>query len=197
MKLFHATDLHFNQAWFAYITYHQHEVDAICITGDFLEESHDVSIQDQVTWIHAWMHSIKIPLFVCSGNHDLDVNEGTWLSGLECAYSDTSQATIKGVRFGCVPYVAPDFLEYDTCDVMLYHLPPSKTATAEHENTHDDWGDPELHRLLKRRLLTPKVLLCGHLHTPKKRIDTLGTTSIYNAGSNVRLNVPLHHIITI
>lgn len=197
MKILHATDLHFHQEWFAYIAHHQHDVDVICLTGDFLEESHEVSIEEQIAWISAWMRTLKVPLFVCSGNHDIDSDEGAWLSRVESAYSDTHQATIKGVRFGCVPYIAPDFMEYDACDVLLYHLPPAKTTTALHQKTNADWGDLELHGLLKRRLISPKVLLCGHMHAPKERIDTLGATRIYNAGVDEDAAVPLHHIITL
>ena len=196
MKIFHATDLHFTQAWFTYITDAQKEVDAICLTGDFLDPQHDVSIPEQIRWIRTWMRTISVPLLVCSGNHDIE-EDASWLETLEHAYGDTRSVTLQGVRFGCVPYIAPDFLEFDECDVLLYHLPPAKTATALHQKKQEDWGDSELARLLKHQLLAPKVVLCGHMHTPQNTTDTVNRTRIYNPGVGTNPSIPNHHLIDI
>lgn len=198
MKILHATDLHFTKKWFDWIEQQQSNFDVCCITGDFLESSKEETLQQQIEWITNWMKRFKKPLFVCSGNHDIEELENEdWLCKIPNIYSDNSIKTIDGVRFGCVPYIAPDFLEFDECDVILYHLPPANTKTAIHKTTNSDWGDKELARLLQKKILRPKVLLCGHMHYPTDIIDMVNKSMIYNPGVDKSKEIPNHYIIKI
>ena len=198
MRILHTTDLHFNKKFFKWIDNQQTNFDIFCITGDFLESSKDESLFDQINWISKWMRSFKKPLFVCSGNHDIEeLTNEDWLNKIPNIYSDNSIKTIDGVKFGCVPYIAPDFLEFDECDVILYHLPPANTKTATHKTTNVDWGDKELSKLLNKNILKPKALLCGHLHHPIEKQHIINNTIIYNCGSNKNLDIPNHSIIDI
>lgn len=198
MKILHTTDLHFNKKWFEWISSQQNSFDIFCITGDFLESSKDESLVDQIQWVTNWMKNFKKPLFVCSGNHDIeDLDNEEWLNNISNIYADNSKATINGVKFGCVPYIAPDFFEYDECDVMLYHIPPANTKTSQHKTKKEEWGDRELFRVLNHKIIKPKYLLCGHLHHPISTIDRVQNTTIYNCGVDKKSTIPAHHILKI
>ena len=198
MKILHTTDLHFTKHWFTWIALQQNNYDVFCITGDFLESSKDETLLEQIEWISSWMKSFKKPLFVCSGNHDIEELENEdWLNQIPNVYSDNSIKTINGIKFGCVPYIAPDFFEFDECDILLYHLPPAQSKTAIHNKTNANWGDKEIARLLQKSILKPKVLLCGHMHYPIDRIDKIGNTTVYNTGVDKNNEIPNHHIIKI
>lgn len=198
MKILHTTDLHFTKHWFTWIASQQNNYDVFCITGDFLESSKDETLLEQIEWISSWMKSFKKPLFVCSGNHDIEELENEdWLNQIPNVYSDNSIKTINGIKFGCIPYIAPDFFEFDECDILLYHLPPAQSKTAIHNKTNADWGDKEIARLLQKSILKPKVLLCGHMHHPIDRIDKIGNTTVYNTGVDKNNEIPNHHIIKI
>jgi len=197
MKLLHATDLHFNQHWFDWIATQQENFDVFCLSGDFLEPASDVPLSSQIEWISNWMKNFAKPLFVCSGNHDFDEEESEeWLNKISNIYSDNSVKTLNGIKFGCVPYIGGDFLEFCDCDILLYHVPPAKTDTST-DKKEQDWGDRELLRLLKNQLLAPKYLLCGHMHNPKKVTDTLHNTIISNPSINPKQKIPQYNAFTL
>ena len=198
LNILHTTDLHFNKQWFEWIANQQENYDVFCITGDFLNDSKDETLLEQIEWITNWMKSFKKPLFVCSGNHDIEELENEdWLNKISNVYSDNSIKIIDGVKFGCIPYIAPNFIDFDECNIILYHLPPSNTTTSTHNKTNKDWGDKELSRLLKKKIISPKIILCGHLHHPTDTIDKINNTKIYNAGVNKENLIPNYHIIQI
>jgi len=194
MKILHTTDLHFNKHWFKWIADQQDSFDIFCITGDFLESRKNETLLEQIDWVSSWMREFKKPLFVCSGNHDLEELENEdWLEKIPNIYSDNSIKTIDGVKFGCISYLVPDFYKFDECDIILYHLPPAKTKTSIHSKTNEDWGDRELYRLLKNNMIKPKILFCGHMHYPVQTIDIVNQTTIYNTGVDKSKDIPNHH----
>jgi Icc-related predicted phosphoesterase len=183
MTLLHCTDLHFNQQWYEWIANQQEYYDAFCITGDFLDATQTTSLDAQIEWVSLWMKSIQKPLFVCSGNHDYDDKESLeWLNKIPKIYSDGSIKTIDNVKFGCMPYLEIDFDRYEACDVLLTHVPPAKTKTSIHRTKKTDWGDRDLARVLTHGLLSPKVLLCGHMHEPVATQDKIHNSIIHNPG---------------
>ncbi len=198
LNILHTTDLHFNKQWFEWIANQQENYDVFCITGDFLNDSKDETLLEQIEWITIWMKLFKKPLFVCSGNHDIEELENEdWLNKISNVYSDNSIKIIDGVKFGCIPYIAPNFIDFDECNIILYHLPPSNTTTSTHNKTNKDWGDKELSKLLRKKIISPKIILCGHLHHPTDTIDKINNTKIYNAGVNKENLIPNYHIIQI
>lgn len=197
MKILHATDLHFNQHWFEWVSEQQEHCDVFCLSGDFLEPASDIPLSSQIEWVSDWMKSFQKSLFVCSGNHDIEEEENEdWLNKISNIYSDNSIKTLNGIKFGCVPYIGADFLDFSDCDIILNHVPPAKTDTAT-DKKDQDWGDRELHRLLKNKLVSPKYLLCGHMHNPVKTTITLHNTTISNPGSNPKSKIPAHAILTV
>ncbi|WP_107697986.1 metallophosphoesterase family protein [Campylobacter concisus] len=176
LKLFHASDLHFNTSYFDYILAHQDEFDIFCFSGDFLNKD-NTQEKEQTT---LWLKSFKKLVFVCSGNHDAPAS---WLNSINDIYPDGTIKTINGVKFGCVPYLCDDLLEFAECDILLTYVPPAKTSTSISKNDKDH-GDIELARLIKNNLLKAKIILCGHIHEPKSHIEILNGVKIYNSASS-------------
>lgn len=229
MRILHVTDLHFNQQHFAWIKTKQHEYDALCLTGDFLDDSNrqQISIDSQIAWISDWMLSLNTPVFICSGNHDVvvpepeesleslfllddeyseqcNMNEDTtllgslaWLNDLSKknkVFTDRQITSLNGVIFGCIPYGCDAFEKYRTCDVILYHVPPSGLDVAR--DNIGDHGCAVICRELESKALQPTWILSGHIHHPKKAIVRLGETSISNPGRG-RSAIPKYNVIDI
>jgi len=198
LKILYTTDLHFNIEWFEWIKKQEKFYDIFCISGDFLDSSKDISLSKQIDWVSSWIKNFKKPLFICSGNHDIaDIENEDWLNKIDNIYSDNAIKTINGIKIGSIPYIAPDFLNFDNCDILIYHLPPAKTKTAIDSKTKKDWGDKELFRMLNNNILSAKILLCGHVHNPINNIDKIKNTTIYNAGCNLSNSTPNHLCINI
>lgn len=179
MEILHVSDLHFRKDWFLQILNIRHDV--CCISGDLLDTSLG-DLQTQKQWVTQWLLEFKKPLFICSGNHDVDTNANAKWLDLPNVYADKAIKSIDGVKFGCVPYMYDDLLEFDECDVLLVHVPPFGTKTAMQNGK--DYGDKELARMIKTGALKARVLLCGHIHEPLLHIDTLNQVKIYNSASN-------------
>ena len=200
MKILHTTDLHFNKKWFDWIEQQQSTFDLFCISGDFLEDSKDETLSEQIMWVTRWIEKFKKPLFVCSGNHDIEEFENEeWLNKIDTSncYADNTFVTIDNVRFGSYPYIGGDgFFEYDDCDVLITHVPPAKTKTSTNKKG-DDWGDMDLTRALTNKIIAPKIILCGHMHTPIKTVDIFKDTTIYNPGVKYNSDIPNYHVVEI
>ena len=196
MKILHTSDLHFNQKWFEWIATQQDNFDIFCISGDFLESSKDETLLEQIMWVTTWIKEFNKPLFVCSGNHDIEeLDNEEWLNNIDTSnyYADNTIKTIGNLKFGCYPYIGADgYFEFDECDVLITHVPPAKTKTSNNQD-NDDWGDKELYNAIKNKIISPKILLCGHMHRPIKTINKLNGTTIYNPGVDKYSDIPKHH----
>jgi len=206
----HVTDIHFNRKTFASITENQGAADVICLTGDFLDQSikAPLEINKQILWINNWLSQIEKPIFLCSGNHDvvdddlglltleslfdLDdtavTNPLQWLKDLkkQNVFIDDDIKEVNGVTFGCMAYESENFEKFKSCDVLLTHVPPKGTHVALGE--FGDFGCELLKLALKNGTISPKMLLCGHIHNPKKRMVKFGNTTLYNPGFNSMKN---------
>jgi len=200
LKLLHTTDLHFNKKWFEWIAMEKENFDIFCISGDLLESSKEETLQEQIVWITDWIKQFNKPLFVCSGNHDIEaLDHEDWLKEIDAPnyYSDNTIKTIDGIKFGCYPYIGADgYYDFDICDVLVTHVPPAYTKTSKDKHGND-WGDKALFKALKHRIIDPKIILCGHMHTPSKTIDHVGKTIVYNPGINKHSAIPHYHKIEI
>jgi len=98
-----------------------------------LESSKEQTLQEQINWITTWIKKFQKPLFVCSGNHDIEeLSCEEWLNHIDTTnyYPDNAVKTINNITFGCYPYVGADgFYNFDECDVFLTHEPPKHTKT--------------------------------------------------------------------
>ena len=200
MRILHTSDLHFNTQWFDWIAKQQDSYDVFVISGDFLESSKETPLLEQIAWVSSWIKAFQKPLFVCSGNHDIEeFDNEEWLNVIDTSnyYTDNSKKTIEGIRFGCYPYIgAEGYYDFDNVDVLITHVPPSNTDTAIDNETGADWGDRELYGALKRKIIKPKVILCGHQHHPIHSKYLLENTELYNAAYGDG-NIPMHHSIIV
>lgn len=199
MTLLHVTDLHFNQAQFEWIAEQRHDYDLICLTGDLIDSDKEPSLEEQIEWIEQWFKKIKTTMFVCSGNHDIEVfDRENWLSEIDSnyIYPDNGVYTYKGIKIGCYPYIgAEGYFEYDECEILLHHVPPANTNTSLLESGAD-WGDENLYHALTNGIISPKYILSGHVHHPKGYSDSILNTTIYNPGYMAG-NVPAYQIIKV
>jgi len=198
LKILHTTDLHFNKEWFQWIESQQDNFDIFCISGDLLEERKEETLLEQISYITQWIKGFKKPLFICSGNHDIDEFENEdWFSKIDSDnyYCDNTKGTISDIKIGCCSYLDSNYLDFYDCDVLVTHLPPAKTDTSIHFKTKEDWGDSDLTRVIKNKLISPKIILSGHMHHPLKTTAKILNTTIYNCGVDKTKKIPNHHSI--
>ena len=182
MTILHASDLHFDKVKFDQIL--DLEFDVCCISGDLVDASRK-DVAGQKAWVRQWLENFRGKIFICSGNHDVDgLDDAAWMRAPNiCADGDIKM--IMGVKFGCVPYLRTDILDFAECDILLTHVPPAHTQTSVERGR--DFGDKELYRALKRGLMKAKIILCGHVHDPLSRVDKVGNCKIHN--SSLRFNI--------
>lgn len=185
MKLLVAGDLHFDKEKFNNLAGMLLDCDVLCLTGDYLDDRLGDRSR-QVEWVSKWLTDISIPIVMCSGNHDLDeLAECDWISKLSnrAVITDNSIWTHKGVTFGVIPFIGAQYSKFSKCDVVLNHLPPSNTKTSQRRG--EDFGDDEIYFSLTHGVLSPKFVLCGHVHDPIDEIDSIEGTTIINASSRI------------
>jgi len=198
LKILHTTDLHFNITWFNWIAEQQNRFDVFCISGDFLDTSSDIVLSEQIAWIQDWIKKFNKPLFTCSGNHDIEeLSNEDWLCNINTSnyYSDYSIKTISDKTFGCYPYIgAEGYYLFDECNILVTHIPPANTKISQNKDGVE-WGDQELYRAIKNKIINPKIILSGHMHHPIKTIDKINSTILYNTGVDKNSKIPNYHII--
>ncbi|MFC1507957.1 metallophosphoesterase [Pseudomonadota bacterium] len=199
VKLLHLSDIHFNQAVMKWALDMSANVDVMCITGDFLNDSSSAvtPVDMQVDETLRWLSQLRCDTLLCSGNHDdAEYVSSEWLRSSGVTLCDSQHATIKGITFGSVPYGAEAFEKYAACDVLLHHEPPAKLKVAREKGR--DYGSTPLLSALQAGTISPKWLLCGHVHYPARNISRFRNTLISNPGTNDRKdNQPSYHMITL
>jgi len=200
MKILHTSDLHFNTQWFEWITKQQDIYDIFVISGDFLDSSKEETLVEQIVWVSNWIKAFKKPIFVCSGNHDIEeFDNEEWLNAIDTLnhYADNSKKVIDGVRFGCYPYIgAEGYYDFDDVDILITHVPPKYTDVSIDKSSGVDWGDDDLYNALIRKIIKPKIILCGHMHYPINKKCVLEDTKIFNAAYGED-DIPHYHIINL
>lgn len=156
--------------------------DALCVTGDLLDEPSSLAIDLQIKSLKKFFKKIKKPLFICSGNHDLD---GSWIKKIKNAVVDNEIKEIKKLKFGCVPFACKDFKEFKKCDILLTHVPPFGSKTSLDIRSGNDLGDKHLTKALEDKIIKPKFILCGHIHHPKENYEEFMGTKVLNAACKV------------
>ncbi len=222
MNLLHVTDPHFQKRQLDWVWQQRHSVDAVCISGDLLDPSiHAAPLAEQIGWYQAWLAAWDRPLFVCTGNHDMQeeslasmsleelffgskngedsfTHDFRWLLELKNPnlVRDGEIRKIGKYRIGCIGYENYQFLRFAKCDVILTHLPPLGSGVSL-DITGEDFGCGELQFALKYGAIAPKYLLAGHIHQPKKNLVKMQDTWISNPGSSPEGDIPKHRIITL
>lgn len=173
MKILHSSDIHFDQKLLFDIQNAQNKADIIALSGDFLDESLKIPLNLQISQTKKWLENLSLPTFICSGNHDLNS-----LNEFKKVHKDGEIIQMGGFKIGMLAYLYEDLEIFDECDILVTHVPPKHSKTAQTKNK--DYGDEMLYRAIKYNFLKAKVILCGHIHKPLKRCDKLKNTKIYN-----------------
>lgn len=65
--------------------------------------------------------------------------------------TDNQTKVFNGIKFDCLSYLGANLSKFHDCYVLLTHVPPLKTATAQTIDTgmRKDYGDEELYYALK------------------------------------------------
>jgi Icc-related predicted phosphoesterase len=192
MHILHTADIHFNQEWMEWLVKKQDNTDAIVIAGDLLNmrTACPIPIGKQIPEIRKHLRRFRIPVFVCSGNHDIWMAEpkttkDTWSDGGWLNHdlppniiTDGRTANLNGEKFAVVKYTHDNWPTGTT--IVVAHLPPKnlKTAISQKGKNH---GSQEIARnLLKKQ---PRLILSGHVHKPMKWHDSFKKTTSLNPGS--------------
>ena len=201
MKILLAGDLHFNKSQFEWLECQKDNYHCFCLAGDFLDGKSG-EFEMQTAWVSDWLKRLDKQLFICSGNHDYDeFVECDWIRNLRSTKicSDNQKKLFNGIRFGCMPYFGAELSYFHDCDVIITHVPPLKTATAQSMDSGrlKDWGDRELYYALRERVITPRFILCGHVENPIAKRDCKFEAEIINPGAEHDSVTPCHEIVFI
>ena len=97
--LLHLSDLHGNKTWFAWVAREASTKGySVAISGDLVDaDAHQglSALKRQMDWVSDWVRAADFPLFLCSGNHDIVLDDNAdWLRALARA-SDYAKVYIK------------------------------------------------------------------------------------------------------
>lgn len=208
MRVLLASDLHYQLRQYDWLIQAAPAFDAVVIAGDHLDIASAVPGEVQIAALRASFDAIadRAPLFICSGNHDLnarsDAGEKTadWLAPLrgERLRVDGDSHPIRETLFTVCPWwdgpEARGRVEAQLEDaarrrnggggdwIWIYHAPPRGPLSWTGKR---HFGDPLLPALIARH--APTVVLCGHIHeAPFKRdggwIERIDRTWVFNPG---------------
>ncbi len=120
-----------------------------------------------------------------------------WMNNISnpLVHADNSITKINNIIIGCAPCDNPILRNFKNCDILLHHLPPDNTPTSIQKGK--DWGCNELSIALKYDTITPKYILCGHVHEPDATEYTVKNTLIINPGAVFNAEEPPHHYLSL
>ena len=168
MKILHITDIHGNEKIMKKGLSFR-DVEIVAISGDLIET------KDDIKKVKEWIKCFKVPVIICSGNHDIEIDNGEWL--YETNAFVNKKVEINKMIIDAKGYMSEEF-DYNV-DILIYHTPPKNTLTSTDKN-YKDFGDEFLEKLLKYDF-NPKYLLCGHVHNPLSLQDRINKTTIINS----------------
>lgn len=206
MKLLTVSDLHYNMRQFDWLMNRAGDYDMVIISGDLLNIAGHVDLDTQILVIEKYLRRLqeRVPLVVCSGNHDGDRRSESgeyfadWLANkqLPGIHGDGASIEFGGWLFSICPWWdgpvgrarVEAFLEKEAAKgignwFVVHHAPPSDSRTAW--SGKRDFGDSDLREFIQVR--QPRIVLCGHVHQAPFRQgggwhDKIGDTLVFNAG---------------
>lgn len=199
MTILHVTDFHFNQRWFDWLLHRAPAHDVVVMSGDLLDLSAATPQRKQIEWVSDWLNDFPRPIFVCSGNHDLEWNSDTsrwtpayWLRDIANpgVWTDGQRVELDGVSFLSIG--ATTRPKGGAADVWVVHAPPSETRVARHA-AGGDAGDRDLVSAVRKHL--PRLVFSGHVHTPLRWREHRDGTLFFNPGRNPEASVPNHILV--
>ena len=208
-QLLHLSDLHGNKTWFDWVA---REAAAngygVAISGDLVDaDAHQGirALKRQIDWVSAWVRAADFPLFLCSGNHDIVLDDADWLRALarpgvtvDGGFGVFGDQSISCLPWGseAVEFLRPEVLQ---ADVWLHHAPPVECGLgrSDYGSQPMDFGSDDLFAALSPAWgARAQLVLSGHVHTSPKWQAMCGRALCLNAaGDNPVATVPKHVLI--
>lgn len=184
--ILHVTDFHANLRWFRWLANVSARYELICMSGDMLDLNQHSPRGRQLEGIQKHILSIRAPLALVSGNHDVLASEGAgpegvrWLTEFRgpSRWVDGDCFGVAGARFRCIPWMGA-FPRKTSDDVWLTHQPPEGAVGISRGGA--GWGSFELTEVLQNGS-SPRIVLCGHIHDPQLWRSKIGRTWALNPG---------------
>ena len=215
MRILVASDLHYRLPHYDWLVTAAGDVDLVALVGDLADVVSPVphDVQTVVLTNYLTMLAEHRPVFVASGNHDLDgpgehgEQVATWLRRLDLAdlHVDGSSVDIGDVRLTVCPWwdgpvtreqvaaqLAAAAVDRPARWIWLYHAPPAGTPLCF--DGRRTFPDQDLADWIAEH--RPDVVLCGHIHQAPWADGgswhaRLGETWVFNAGKQIG-KVPPH-----
>jgi predicted MPP superfamily phosphohydrolase len=199
MTILHVTDFHFNKRWFDWLLHRAPGHDVVALSGDLLDLAAATPHSRQIAWVSDWLNGFPRPLFVCSGNHDLEWDSHAdrwtpayWLRDIvnPLVWTDGQRVELNGLSF--LNIGATTRPKGGDADVWVVHAPPSKTLVATRTDGADA-GDPDLVPAARRH--SPRLVLSGHVHAPLHWRQRRDGTLFLNPGRGADGALPNHILV--
>lgn len=209
MKCLLVADIHYDLRKFDWVVDMAPLVDLVVLAGDHLEIASMVARPDQAVIVQKYFRRIreKVPLLLCSGNHDLDVKDqngeltARWLTNArflgiptdgDSHLIDDTLYTLcpwwdgEGVKAAIAAQIARDAERRPARWVWVHHAPPEGSPTSWGGSR--SYGDKTVRGWIDQ--YQPDIVLAGHVHQSPfvnngSWADRVGKTWIFNAGHQV------------
>ena len=215
MRILVVSDLHYRLPHFDWLVDAAAQVDAVALVGDLAQVVSPVPHEVQTVVLTNYLQLLGAagPVFVASGNHDLDgpgshgEQVASWLrlaSG-PTVHIDGTSVDIGDTRFTVCPWwdgpitreevsaqLAAAAVDRPARWVWLYHAPPAGTVLCN--DGRRTFPDQDLADWITEH--GPEIVLCGHIHQAPwveggSWHARLGRTWVFNAGKQIG-KVPPH-----
>ena len=187
MTVLHCSDLHAQKTKLDWLVRESDCYDLVCITGDFLDDHRDLSAREQSEATATALMKIRVPLAICSGNHDSpprhpQLRQARWLRDLRNSriWVDGDRFDFGDFHFRCMPWDGALPPATTGNEIWLIHAPPDRCATAT-VSGKGDFGDFTFGQLCRMNQ-GPALALSGHIHAPDAWHARSGRTVSINAG---------------
>ena len=200
MRILHVSDLHACEAHYRWLVEASSSYSLVSISGDLADFNQFRLTKKSIDMIVAKLRALRVPLAVCSGNHDSlvgndsQLHQAKWLRDLKAdnVFVDGDRFQIDGYKFRSVGWKADFSSALPDESVWLVHTPPdrSKVSIARGGICHGDMllGD------LYRAGAGPKLALSGHVHDAGWRAK-VGNTWVLNPGYSTDFVKPNYNVI--
>ena len=201
MRILHCSDLHASESAFQWVIKQSLNYNLVCLTGDLLDLNPYRLPAGQIERVISYLNLIKVPLAICSGNHD---NFGAyddrlvgarWMQNLRrpTVWLDGDRFEIGGHRFRAFPWMSMVPATADADEIWLMHAPPDLSPTSIVRGGVD-FGDFALGELC-RSGAGPCLVLSGHVHERVRWIAKIGRSWSLNPGCEPDATIPNHIVI--
>jgi Icc-related predicted phosphoesterase len=206
MKCLLVADLHYDLRKFDWVVGASPHVDVVVLAGDHLDLASLVERPAQVVVVEKYFRRIRdrMRLLVCSGNHDLDSQDGNgeltarWITkvGRFDVPTDGDSVLIGETLFTVCPWwdgdraregiakrLSEDAARRPDEWIWVNHAPPKDSPTSW--GGKRSFGDSELRSWIEE--YQPDFVLSGHVHqspftSDGSWADKIGRTWVFNAG---------------